>query len=955
MTRPDQVLAVLAALAPDTKADRELFIAAADRTILPFDAVTAFRVGSLPVGESENAGAVSRVTSARVRPFLKRARLHDDERLRVGWLWVAGVDEDGDEVCFPLVSAAVRQRGVLDKLLTVSMVRLRERELTDLIADPMTRDRLEATIQYGGGATDSAANDFMDPALLARLSRLRAWALEAASAAGCPNQRFVARKGPGSPSEPGQYEVRAQIAVYLASPRRRSATVAATLRAWPVGELAGTAFAACYGLDAAASAVSSGDSVASPLVLSPAQRDALLAARSECVTVISGPPGTGKSHTIAAIALDEVARGRSVLVAAPTEAAVDALTDLLDDVPGPDPLVFGSSDWREAAADRLGQGGGVLVGDGALEVAEEAARRTDAAADDLRRAITDLLTAEMRAVEADPATVFGARRVAPRWFDAADLDEAGRLLAAVVNTTGWFAGFRHRRRLRRLSAHAGAETTELVTLEQALRVARAERHVHELDRLGGLDLSESWPRLIRAEEDRRRRQGECLKAVAHHESRIGRDARMTMSAVASALRAGRLTRRQKLGELDGRRLTAALPLWVGTLRDIDDLLPHTAGMFDLVIVDEASQVDQILAAPALLRAQRTVVVGDPRQLRHVSFLSERAIGEALDANGIDDPRLRAILDVRRMSLFDVAAGRTATRFLDEHFRSAPHLIGFSARRFYDGALGIATTHPANDARDCISVRWIDGRRRDDGVNRAEIDAVVELIRERQAATSRTGTIMQIGVVAPFRAQADAIESRIVSEFDLAEIDELGLRVGTVHGFQGCERDVVILSPALDASSTGSQRAFINDRNLFNVMVTRAREELIVVTSLDRGTPGLIGDYLRYGDSPPPEPPSTTPDHRLARQVANDLRSQDIEVRTGYCSGRHVIDLVIGSGDRALGVCFGVHPDGPDAHVERHLALTRAGWALREIYDSAWGHRAVELAVELAVEALRRRD
>ena len=78
-------------------------------------------------------------------------------------------------------------------------------------------------------------------------------------------------------------------------------------------------------------------------------------------------------------------------------------------------------------------------------------------------------------------------------------------------------------------------------------------------------------------------------------------------------------------------------------------------MFDLVIVDEATQVDQIAAAPALLRGRRCVVAGDTRQLRHVSFTSDQAIRSALDAAGITDATDAARLDVRRMSLFDLAA------------------------------------------------------------------------------------------------------------------------------------------------------------------------------------------------------------------------------------------------------------------------------------------------------------
>ena len=96
-------------------------------------------------------------------------------------------------------------------------------------------------------------------------------------------------------------------------------------------------------------------------MLSPTQSSAVLRSRTAGVTVISGPPGSGKTQTIAAIALDAVQGGESVLVAAPSEAAVEALIELMQRVPGPDPVVFGSSQQRIAVADRLGQGGGKFV------------------------------------------------------------------------------------------------------------------------------------------------------------------------------------------------------------------------------------------------------------------------------------------------------------------------------------------------------------------------------------------------------------------------------------------------------------------------------------------------------------------------------------------------------------------------------------------------------------------
>src|SRR5690606_32825313 len=139
--------------------------------------------------------------------------------------------------------------------------------------------------------------------------------------------------------------------------------------------------------------------------------------------------------------------------------------------------------------------------------------------------------------------------------------------------------------------------------------------------------------------------------------------RLSVANLATALRAGRRRRREMLSELGGD-VMRVLPLWIGTVTDVEDLLPAAPGLFDLVILDEASHIDQIRAAPVLARARRAMVVGDPRQLRFVSFVADVDVAEALRRYRLDD---RA--DVRRVSAFDLAAAVAPVTWLDEHFRS----------------------------------------------------------------------------------------------------------------------------------------------------------------------------------------------------------------------------------------------------------------------------------------------
>ncbi|HWL44305.1 MAG TPA: AAA domain-containing protein [Ilumatobacter sp.] len=983
---PAQVLRVLADLAPTGGANVEFgpdgnprqrvdrLIKVGDTARVPlgtlgvFDTDTGTGAGTdIATPARPNKPALPKV-SDQVIALANRARLRAEPTvLRVGWLWLTGSPAGGSAVRFPLVSAPVEVVDNPGLFGGRRLSRIGDIELTDHVADPELRRRLEADFQFGGSALHHTSAPTADPALLEQLTELTEWVAAAVAAAGHPDAELRADRAAG---EHG-VSVLAQVYAYLSEPPRQSATIASTLREWADLDVDRTAFAYVYGLDTerdaatdtdpgtAPRAVGDSDSdttvgdIDSTVVLSASQRAAVATSRTEPMLVVSGPPGTGKSQTLAAIALDAVEHGQSVLIGAPSEAAVDALIALLANTPGPDPMVFGANAQRDAVASRIGQGGGPRVDDRALQRATERYRAASDAYRRLAASVGELLRAEHAAAVSDPALTLLARRATPNWFgtaaDDASLAEAGRLLDRARNVGGVFAQYRSARRLALLQRHAGSTLDDLDEIARHLATARSARAATDLVTSGGLDLEGLWPRLADAGEARRTAHAEWLYAEAHSARRVDRRARGTMAAVAAAVRSGRASRREMLGRIDGAELTRALPIWIGTLRDIDDLLPRSPGMFDLVIIDEASQVDQVVAAPALVRARRAVVAGDPKQLRHVSFLSDARIAAALATHEVTDQLTAARLDVRRLSTFDLAAGAAPVQFLDEHFRSLPHLVDFSARRFYDGTLAIATRHPANDDRDCISVRTVAGTRGDDGANQAELEAVVELIRER------AGDGHTIGVVSPFRGHIEALEARLLTAFDQATIDAVNLRIGTVHGFQGCECDLLIVSLAIDPAAPAGETRFVADENLMNVMITRARREIVVVTSLGTDAPGLVGEYLRHADAPPAPPSSRPPLSVLARTLVADLERSGVTVTSGYPAGHHTVDVVVGSGAAALGVLCGLHPDGPEAHIDRRLELTRAGWSLRDAYVSRWGDHPERLAVELALEATQRHD
>ncbi|MGY6502487.1 MAG: DEAD/DEAH box helicase [Acidimicrobiales bacterium] len=876
-----------------------------------------------------------------------------EQRLREGWVFVVGrttIDGERREVCLPILSAPVRldrpnavaewAMGRNDpQMPAIEWVRRQgDPEITSLVADPDQRADLEARAQFGGGGLDQALAEHLH-----RFPQLTSWIREVCAAADLrvsdvvsPSVDVLAlrrRDDLVAVVGTGIYAVEAED-----EPERRR-----TLRGWAArpgvdDTVLGTVYAGAHPIDVP------DEPVRSPVPLTPAQREVVLRSRHEPLVVASGAPGTGKSHAVVALAIDAVLRGESVLIATQSHHAAEVLADMLDRHPGPTPLLFGNGERRTELLDELTERLGQPIRPREVEALDaklaSALDEVTAARHLLERSL------EMEAAAAsferwEPSIPVLLSDV-PGVFDArADLDAVAILLTTAEGgePSGFFARRRHRADRRRLDELTRAAGVPFPVVRDALAAARARTASLALSGRGGISLDGMWDRLARAEDDLRAAIGARAGAHDRLPTSWTNTHRRAVSALLAALRAGRGQRRRLLAELDRDALTRGVPLWVGNLHDIEDLLPAIPGLFDLVVLDEASQIDQPYGALALLRGRRAVVVGDPRQLRHVSFTSDADVRTVLDLHGLD--HLGDRLDLRRVSAFDAAAASAPVTWLDEHHRSLPHLIEFSARRFYRDRVTLLTRHPRVHGSRAIDVVPVDGERTPDGVNAAQVDAVMDLI-DRLADEGETS----VGVVTPFRPQADAIEAAIVQRLSLERITALGLRVGTVHAFQGGERDVVILSLALDDASPPGSRRFVEDPSLFNVMVTRARHRLVVLTSQSEPV-GLVGDYLAWAESPPGPPPPGGHSSRWSVALGAELERAGLAVAHRYPVGSWHLDLVVGEGAAAVGVECGVHPDGPAAHIERHLTLTGAGWRIRDAFPSRWDNAAAPAAVELA--------
>lgn len=317
------------------------------------------------------------------------------------------------------------------------------------------------------------------------------------------------------------------------------------------------------------------------------------------------------------------------------------------------------------------------------------------------------------------------------------------------------------------------------------------------------------------------------------------------------------------------QVTKALPCWAVTSLSARGRLPFGPAIFDLAVIDEASQCDIASALPLLYRARRAVVIGDPLQLKHVATVAPQEDRLILANHGLAEGQAAWAYSVN--SLFDRARGLCRHEDivnLRDHHRSHRDIISFSNHYFYRDGLRIATDHAKLKRAPGPAVQWIDVKGKvvrptaGGALNTAEAEAVVACLRKLVVDDQYDGAI---GVVTPFRAQANRIRTLVHQDPELArQLAALQFVVDTVHGFQGDERDAMIFSPVVSAGMGDSALRFLKSHgNLFNVAITRARSELTVVGDLraaaDSGVSYLssFAAYWRDLAGAGPEAPSGT--------------------------------------------------------------------------------------------------
>jgi len=403
-----------------------------------------------------------------------------------------------------------------------------------------------------------------------------------------------------------------------------------------------------------------------------------------------------------------------------------------------------------------------------------------------------------------------------------------------------------------------------------------------------------------------------------------------------------------------------LPCWAVTSLSARGKIAFEPGFFDIVVFDEASQCDIASALPLLYRAKAAVVIGDPKQLSHISSLRRGQDQQFLDKYKLLSSYPHWAYSYN--SLFSLASGLSSPNSiinLVDHHRSHSDIIEFSNKQFYEERLRVATRYDNLNRVDPKEpgVRWVNVQGSSNksasggSINPIEVKAVVDELVQLVLVRGYRGSI---GVVSPFRAQANAIDIAVKNnnELDRALLNQKFIS-NTVHKFQGDERDVMIFSPVLSTGMTPGSIYFLqNQGNLFNVAITRARAQLIVVgdfaqcaasdvdylSKFTKYTESLLtknevdNEDVDYGTSQYPEVDNPDQVSDWERYFYTEMYIAGVKTIPQYRIEKYALDFAIIDGDRKLNI----EVDGEKYHRNWDGELCRRDLIRNQrMYELGW--------------------
>ena len=235
-------------------------------------------------------------------------------------------------------------------------------------------------------------------------------------------------------------------------------------------------------------------------------------------------------------------------------------------------------------------------------------------------------------------------------------------------------------------------------------------------------------------------------------------------------------------------------------------------MFDMTVIDEASQCNTAVSLVPIVRGENLMLVGDPQQLNPVILLDEMANQKLRKKYHVAEE-----YDYRKNSIYKTFLACDAVSdevLLHNHYRCNRKIIEFNNQKYYNSKLNICSGSTERQPLVYMDVKSNPGRNKNTADR--EVEEIVRYAKGNQGKA--------IGVITPFVNQKKLIEEAI-RRGKLQNVV-----CGTVHAFQGDEKDVVLFSTAItDQTQAGTYEWLKNNKELINVATSRAREKLIVLS------------------------------------------------------------------------------------------------------------------------------
>lgn len=338
-------------------------------------------------------------------------------------------------------------------------------------------------------------------------------------------------------------------------------------------------------------------------------------------------------------------------------------------------------------------------------------------------------------------------------------------------------------------------------------------------------------------------------------------------------------------------MTQLFPIHLTTPEVICNLFEGRDQCFDLLIFDEASQVELQDSATCLLKGTSIVVAGDEHQMPPSNYF--KGSNDHLYEEDDEDEYTGADIEVESLLEFCQQQPHFHSRFLDFHYRSHhPYLIQFSNRAIYSRLV----VRPSTLTYKPIQLLDVQGTWENQH-NLDEIDEIIRTLREIDVPEEKPPKVM----IATFnvRQRTEIIraieEAKVDQAFrdHITPLEEAGLNVKNLENLQGDECDILIISIGYGRTPTGRfvrNYSLINRKNgyrLLNVLVTRARYKVIVLNSIprevhsqfeqeltagtqERWSRGLLHAYIQYAQA------VSTGDENRMNRILDILQSNSLK-------------------------------------------------------------------------------